>query len=330
MTGFLIGQLDYIFFLYGLSFLLLAVMVHNLGHQTSDVMPWRWLAGFGLLHGANEWLDLLALSLGDDPPFVLIRLALMAASFLCLLEFSRAATVRWGKWSPERWFVLPLLALALLGGLAGMSGLNAGIRYALGLTGGLWAAWALWRYRDRAGFGRRSLAVIAATMALYALATGVVAPKASFFPAAALNQEMFLEFTGFPIQLVRGVLAATMTLAFWHFMEARRRHAIIKPAHQSDDHLLLATLILLLIAGWGTTEETGRAVWREQVHDLLTLARAGAAAVDDRRVANLAGAESDRQNPDYLRLKEQLRSCLKTKPLIYMTVEPASSRLSAE
>jgi hypothetical protein len=51
-----------------LSFLLLAVMVHNLGHQTSDVMPWRWLAGFGLLHGANEWLDLLALSLGDDPP----------------------------------------------------------------------------------------------------------------------------------------------------------------------------------------------------------------------------------------------------------------------
>jgi signal transduction histidine kinase/CheY-like chemotaxis protein len=306
MTGFLIGQLDYIFFLYGLSFLLLAVMVHNLGHQTSDVMPWRWLAGFGLLHGANEWLDLLALSLGDDPPFVLIRLALMAASFLCLLEFGRAATVRWGKWSPERWFVLPLLALALLGGLAGMSGLNAGIRYALGLTGGLWAAWALWRYRDRAGFGRRSLAVIAATMALYALATGVVAPKASFFPAAALNQEMFLEFTGFPIQLVRGVLAATMTLAFWHFMEARRRHAIIKPAHQSDDHLLLATLILLLIAGWGTTEETGRAVWREQVHDLLTLARAGAAAVDDRRVANLAGAESDRQNPDYLRLKEQL------------------------
>jgi hypothetical protein len=88
MTGVLIGQLDYIFFLYGLSFLLLAVMVHNLGHQTSDVMPWRWLAGFGLLHGANEWLDLLALSLGDDPPFVLIRLALMAASFLCLLEFS--------------------------------------------------------------------------------------------------------------------------------------------------------------------------------------------------------------------------------------------------
>jgi len=90
MTGFLIGQLDYIFFLYGLSFLLLAVMVHNLGHQTSDVMPWRWLAGFGLLHGANEWLDLLALSLGDDPPFVLIRLALMATSFLCLLEFGRA------------------------------------------------------------------------------------------------------------------------------------------------------------------------------------------------------------------------------------------------
>ena len=306
MTHFLIEQLDYIFFLYGLSFLLLAAMVHALGRQTGDVTPWRWLAGFGLLHGANEWLDLLALAVGDDPRFALIRLALMAASFLCLLEFGRSATTLWGGWNPGRWLLLLLLMLALLGGLAGTPGLNAGIRYALGLTGSLWAAWSLWRYRDQVSFGRQSLVVVAAAMALYALATGTIAPRASFFPATVLNQETFLERTGLPIQLVRGGLAALMALAFWRFREAGRRRIISTPARWSSDHLLLPALILILIAGGVATEQAGRIVRQEQAHNLLTLARAGVAAVDERQVARLAGAASDQQSPDYLRLKEQL------------------------
>ncbi len=306
MTGSLTAQMDYIFFLCGLSFVLLAVMVYTLGRRTSDGMPWRWLAGFGLLHGVNEWLDLLALSLGDDPRFIIIRLVLMAESFVCLLEFGRSATACLGRWSPGRWWALPLLALALLGGLAGAPGLDAGIRYALGLTGSLWSAWALWRYRDRPGFGRQPLAVAAVAMALYALATGLIAPKAPFFPASVLNQEAFQEFAGLPIQLLQGGLAAMMALAFWRFTEAEPRRATIEPGRGLHDRLVLPALILILIAGWAATEQVGRAVWREQADHLLSLARAGIAAVDERQVERLAGAESDLESPDYLRLKEQL------------------------
>ena len=307
MTGFLTAQLDYIFFLYGLSFLLLAAMVYNLGRQTGDAMPWRWLAGFGLLHGVNEWLDLLTLALGDDPRFVIIRLALLAGSFISLVEFGRRATTGGKSGGLPSGLLAVLLALALLGGLAGIAGLNAGIRYALGLTGGLWAAWALWRYRDRPGFGRQPLIIAAVAMALYALATSLIAPKAPFFPASVFNQEAFLELTGVPIQAVRGGLAAIIALAFWRFGEVgHRRRAPLELRRGPHDGMALPAVVLILIAGWVATEAVGRAMWREQAEHVLSLARTGAAAINEHQVETLAGAESDQNSADYQRLKEQL------------------------
>ena len=306
MTGFFAGRMDYLFFLYGLSFLLLAAMVHGLGRRSGDAMPWRWLAGFGLLHGGNEWLDLLALALGDDPRFVAIRLALMAASFVCLLEFGRRATAVLVGRTPGRWIALLLLVLAALGGLAGPAGLNAGIRYALGFTGGLWAAWALWRYRDRAGFGRVALGVAAAGMALYAVAAGAVVPKSAFFPAEIVNHDAFLAATTAPIQLVRGLLAGVIALAFWRFTETGSRCAATDPAHWPRENLLLPLLGGVLAAGWLATDWVGRSTVLEQTGQVLNLAKAGAAAINERRVRNLAGADSDLGHPDYLRLKEQL------------------------
>ena len=77
----MLAQLDFIFFVYGLSFLLLATVLWQLPQRARDGitgLPWGWLALFGLLHGTNEWLDMLALSLGDTTSFRLLRLGLMA------------------------------------------------------------------------------------------------------------------------------------------------------------------------------------------------------------------------------------------------------------
>lgn len=81
-------------------------------------MPWRWLMWFGLLHGAKEWLDLLALALGDDPRFTAIRLVLMGASFFCLLEFGRRAIAVLDGRMPGCRVPALFVILAALGGLA--------------------------------------------------------------------------------------------------------------------------------------------------------------------------------------------------------------------
>ena len=64
MSTFFQGQMDYIFFFYGLAFIGLGVVAYILSKEVNQRLPWGWLALFGFTHGANEWLDLVALCLG--------------------------------------------------------------------------------------------------------------------------------------------------------------------------------------------------------------------------------------------------------------------------
>ena len=50
------ANLDYIFCIYGLSFILLAVICWGLSASRDHTCAWHWLGLFGLIHGINEWL----------------------------------------------------------------------------------------------------------------------------------------------------------------------------------------------------------------------------------------------------------------------------------
>ncbi len=75
----MVRQLDYIYFVYGLSMAMLIVTVWRLALGKEERLPWMLFVWFGLLHGANEWLDMPALVLGDSTefnragPFVTVR-----------------------------------------------------------------------------------------------------------------------------------------------------------------------------------------------------------------------------------------------------------------
>jgi hypothetical protein len=90
ISTFLQMQLDYIFFFYGLGFILLAAVILSMSGSEDRPLPWGWLGLFSLTHGTNEWLDMLALSLKDSPAFSVVRFIVMAVSFLFLVEFGRS------------------------------------------------------------------------------------------------------------------------------------------------------------------------------------------------------------------------------------------------
>jgi hypothetical protein len=260
VSNFIQIQMDYIFFFYGLGFILLAAAAGVLSRTEKERMPWQWLCLFGFAHGINEWLDLLAFGLKDSPAFSVARLIVMVLSFLFLIEFGRAGSRAIHGKEPGRWIFIPLLLFASLGAFADMSGLNAAARYALGLTGSLWTAMALWRHRHAAHPLSRSLLIAAISMGLYGLATGVVVPQARFFPAAFLNEASFLAFTGFPIQLLRGVLACTAAASVWQYYSAWRKTVyafVISPAAHRHEGLTIAVLVAVLIAGWIMTYSLG-------------------------------------------------------------------------
>lgn len=266
MSEFLKSQLDYIFFFYGAAFLLLVPICLLLRRRPCQQLAWIWLGWFGASHGANEWLDLLALSWGSTLVFDFARLGLLAISFACLTEFGRTSLSTIRSHSIGRWILVAMAGLTAMGGLAGLAGFFASTRYVLGLGGGLWAAGALFFAAKTATLGSRQLRTAALGMMSYALATGVVVNPAPFLPASLINYDSFLLTTGFPIQLIRGFLALWIcaSLAFFaqatldaegdHYLRTRFRN-LMRGA--------MAGVLLLLIGGWLLTQYFGNVAARE-------------------------------------------------------------------
>jgi hypothetical protein len=195
MSEFFTVQMDYIYFVYGLAFILLAAICATMREDEPSHPPWIWLGLFGLCHGIHEWLEMLTLAGAGTPFFTGIRLGvaiLMMMSFIFLLEFGRASWRKLRGKGPGQWIIVALLACVITGSLAGLSGLNVATRYALGLTGGLWSAAALFQASITKNCGRFALALSAVAMVAYAIATGAVVPEASFHPPLAISQTSFL------------------------------------------------------------------------------------------------------------------------------------------
>jgi diguanylate cyclase (GGDEF)-like protein/PAS domain S-box-containing protein len=268
MSTFFQGQMDYIFFFYGLAFIGLGVVCYILAKEVNQRLPWGWLTLFGFTHGANEWLDLVALSWSDGVWFGACRWVILTVSFLCLIEFGRLSLIRRRSRGPGRWILVVLALSAGLGALDGWSSLNATTRYFLGLVGSLWAGWALSAEGRQAEPRCRSWLLAGAVgFILYGLATGVVVPQAGFWPAAAVNYGTFTSLTGLPIQLVRGLLALWIAaMAMGYFQVAWP--AGYERCHRYRARYLYgagAALAIILVGGWFLTQSLGN-VAREQVH----------------------------------------------------------------
>lgn len=218
-------QLDYVFFFYGLAFFLMSLACFGMGKRGRSHLPWALMGLFAVTHGTNEWLDLIAYSLGDNQLFSAVRFVVLAASFLFLVEFGRVGMGRIGITPPGKWAVAVMFGLAALGGLYGFAGLNAATRYAIGLPGGLYSAYFLFKVRSRdPDLESPWLSMAGVALGCYALSTGLIGPMAGFFPATHINQDTFMAAIGIPIQLVRGVLALATSL----FIVAYYRASIIR------------------------------------------------------------------------------------------------------
>lgn len=223
MAALVVGQMDFIYFFYGLAFLLLGAISFAAAGDGARRGAWMALGLFGYVHGAVEWLDLLALVIGDDPTFAAFRAALLAASFLLLLEFARLEAPRCGAAPPGRWIHVALaLPLLLMSVLAGPVTAAALARYLIAFPGAMGAAsiFARWA-KELDGESRRHAKLAAIGFALYALAAGLVPAPAPFWPASAVNTASFVATTGTPVQLLRGLLAGWIAFSIWSIRQTR-------------------------------------------------------------------------------------------------------------
>jgi PAS domain S-box-containing protein len=255
-----LNQLDYVYFFYGTAFVLLGAVCWLLHRRQGQRLPWAWLAAFGLIHGLNEWLDLVALLAGQSETFSVIRLAVAWSSFLALVQFARKGLIRQMR-IPAPWWIVPALAgLAFLGLFAGRAGLGASGRYALCFPSALVGGWVLLRRARSCHAGRRPLRLAGICLVVYAVASGLIPSPAAFFPANVVNSQTFLAWTSLPIQLIRGLLAVGASTALWVYHDRQ----VLLPMKGLDGLgrkpiLRLAPFVMLisLALGWVVTHVCG-------------------------------------------------------------------------
>jgi diguanylate cyclase (GGDEF)-like protein len=263
MAVFLSAQLDFIFFLYGLAFILLGGVCFAILGVPGRSTSYGVLGSFAIAHGISEWLDLIALLVGDSAAFAVLRTVIMAASFALLLEFARRQGREFGLKVAGPWQYLALALLVAVGGaLGGVNGANAVARYCIGAVAAIATAWVFVR---RAGVEppdtRRLWMFGAAGFGLYAIAAGAIVPAAPFWPANVLNYGWFTSITGLPIQLVRGLLACWITIAVWLIWKRMVAADVDSMRYTaSQQRILVWTLVAsatIIGLGWTLTEFLG-------------------------------------------------------------------------
>jgi diguanylate cyclase (GGDEF)-like protein len=302
MAAFFATQLDFIFFFYGLAFVLLGVVCFAVARVPGRGNCWIALGLFALLHGAGEWLDLIALAVADSSIFAVARIVVMAGSFLLLLEFARQKAIRFGARPMGRYlYAIMILLVAIGGAVGGLSVAAALARYVIGFFAALAASLVFFAHASNFSGTTKRLALLAAAgFALYAVAAGAIVPPAPFWPANTFNYAWFLALTGIPIQLVRGLLACLLAFSVWAIWGQLLIAEVSSDrytAHLGRQFVwTLVAMAAILVLGWTLTQFLG-GIYKRNVEEtaqgdinLMASRLAGETATVDGMVRALAGS----------------------------------------
>lgn len=222
-----------VFFFYGLAFYSMGFALLVESGRASELgfaRSMRLLAGFGLLHGIHHWIDFITASLnfydGSTLPLWLawMQIAFLVASFIALLAFGehlRALDRRDDMRTPlivlaVVWYAGSCVFVQVTSGLDEQNWIvicNVLARYILGIPASLLAGLVLYRQRkivENAQMSRFTINFIIAAVSIivYGLFGQIFVPQTHIFPANIINNELFMNVFGFPVQVLRAIVAA--------------------------------------------------------------------------------------------------------------------------
>jgi len=253
-----------VYFLYGLAFFSMGLLVALEGGRSSDIRlrrALRPLAGFGIVHAAHEWFQMFELMGHFDigPISSAISISILAFSFISLAasgSFLLANT----EVSRRLILLIPITLEAIwvfglyhfrdqyTGGTLWLIA-DSWTRYILAVPAslltsiGLVAQQRAFRRSGLIRFGRDALWA-AVAFGWYGLFGQVFAQATPIFPTTIINQDVFQNIFGFPIQLFRAVTAFAASIYVIRFLRAFQaetetkiaelQHAQLKEAQEHE------------------------------------------------------------------------------------------------
>jgi signal transduction histidine kinase len=217
----------FVWFIYGLAFFVLGlvVIVYPKKGSAFKLADNLWLiAGFGILHGINEWIDMFIVIEEPFPVMALelIGIAILPISFLFLVQFG--TTVIAEANNKLRFIrILPVvlfLAWAIIFLLSSRRLLIGQIfaRYLICVPGTFLTAAALFMHipqfkEIKLHRVTRSLLIAGIVFLIYGTLAGIIVHGAEFFPANLINYDWFMSIFGAPVQIFRAICAIVLACA---------------------------------------------------------------------------------------------------------------------
>jgi len=226
-----------IYFFYGLGFFAMGLVMALESFRKPSIgnayqlLP---LAIFGLIHGIHEWMEIFLLQMTwlnyEYPEFVtIIRLYLLGISFLFLLIFGinsfrfNSSFKRYPKiifFSLLAIYYIMIISNVLIftwkGDYFTYPMLDAIVRYLIAFPAATLAFIGLFQQSKWLRLQRRKtlseiISLVGICFLVYGL-TQLFVSQFDMFPASWINQQFFSEFVGFPIQLIRALIAVVIMI----------------------------------------------------------------------------------------------------------------------
>ena len=284
-------NIDYAYFVAGLSLFCLAVEALVLHSERNRVMSWIALASFGFALGSTPLLQTVSFESGVGPWIPALRVVLAAVAFGCLFAFGRRSLARMGFRVPGWW-----LTYALVGGVSATALVNVPLAeylacYLLAFPGAVLSATALWIAASRTASRARTPLQVEAILLPGFIVLACIAESATgrFGVNAGVQAE------GLVGAVALGVLAAGTALALLAY-SALSQVSGFRPDSRAAvlrRFAVVPVLVFVIVLGYFFTAETVRQAGAEARAELTKRASLAASALSDNDLGGLAAARID-------------------------------------
>jgi PAS domain S-box-containing protein len=309
METFFANQLDYIYFIYGLAFVIMSIIVFYTLYETKLNLPLKWLGFFSLVHGLGQWFNLTTILFGHLSLFTTVRAIVIACSLGLLCETGRSGLSQLKIKVPGRWIYLVFGTLTLAGAFAsGLHGFQTAANYTMGIVGAITTAavFAISYKRDPAK--NKYYLMFSGILICSGVIIIIGVPKASIFPAMIINYESVFKYLHVPIPFICAITGTIFTILMASF--AYNLLGYNKNFQWKMKSVILFLPIFIVVGivagGWALTNYTSNKTESSRRHSFVHLAIATTSLFDQSQTASLTGMASDVSSGNYQHIKKQM------------------------
>ncbi len=302
MVEFVKSQYDYFVFLSGLCYIAFGVLTYfiYLKEKGNTVrLPWFYLGMFSIFHGLNEWLGIYEYHYGDHVQ--ILAAVIITLSVLALFEFARRGSETFISRTPGRW-IYSILIIITLFGIYFAHKLDAiPSNFLIGTCATIWASVNCYRFSKLIPARSRPLLALSVLLLSFLLIIGA--------KAALLND--------YALKVSELILGSFWFLAAWNYLYLTMREELffIKSIQKGIFFPLVTMFMAITVVfGWGAFIHLSKYAEDSLRSDFLHITQTAGASINVERVENLNLTPADSLNPDFKRIREQLRAILKVNP----------------